>query len=426
MAGKVDVILPETARTLDGLFSERVRRSAQSVAYIEFDENADAWRELTWFEMDSLIGRWQAALEREPLVPGDRIAIMLRNCTAWVALDQAAMRLGLVVVPLYTQDRPDNVAYIIRNSGAKLLLFEKPEQWGAFADVKPQLSGLVRVLCLKPLTSDAGDPRVGSVSTWLPASGAEEKHLNRDGAQLASIIYTSGTTGKPKGVMLSHHNMLSNASSTLQIFDVTTEDTFLSFLPLSHTLERTCGYYLTTMAGARVAYARSIPQLAEDLALIRPTLLISVPRIYERVYAAIQAKLAEGPAFRRKLFELAATVGWASFEHRQGRGAWKPGMLLLPVLQKLVGDKVLARLGGRLRAAVSGGAALPPDVAKVFIGLGLPLLQGYGMTETSPVVASNRLDNNLPASIGKPIPNVEVKIGDRDALLVKGPNVMLG
>ena len=426
MAGKVDVILPEAAGTLDGLFSERVRRSPQAIAYTEYDEAAGAWRDLSWGEMDALIARWQGALEREPLAPGDRIAIMLRNSPAWVALDQAAMRLGLVVVPLYTQDRPDNVAYIIQNSGAKLLLFENPEQWSAFSDVREQLGALVRILCIKPLHADPGDPRVASVSTWLPATGAQAKHVNRDGAQLASIIYTSGTTGKPKGVMLSHDNMLSNAYSTLQIFDVSTEDGFLSFLPLSHTLERTCGYYLTVMAGARVAYARSIPQLAEDLGVIRPTLLISVPRIYERVYTAIQAKLAEGPAFRRKLFELAVSVGWASFEHRQGRGPWTPAFVLLPLLQKLVGDKVLARLGGRLRAAVSGGAALPPEVAKVFIGLGLPLLQGYGMTETSPVVASNRLQDNLPASIGKPIPSVEVKIGERDALLVKGPNVMLG
>jgi long-chain acyl-CoA synthetase len=226
--------------------------------------------------------------------------------------------------------------------------------------------------------------------------------------------------------MLSHHNMLSNAYFTLQSFDVTGADTFLSFLPLSHTLERTCGYYLSVMAGARVAYARSIPQLAEDLAAIRPTLLISVPRIYERVYGAIKAKLAEGPAVRRMLFELATEVGWTRFEHQQGRGPWRPGFVLWPLLKKLVADKILARLGGRLRAAVSGGAALPPDVARVFIGLGLPVLQGYGLTETSPVVSNNNIEDNVPASIGKPIHGVQVKIGEKNALLVKGPNVMLG
>jgi long-chain acyl-CoA synthetase len=155
-------------------------------------------------------------------------------------------------------------------------------------------------------------------------------------------------------------------------------------------------------------------------------LLISVPRIYERVYGAIKQKLAEGPAARRKLFEAAVAVGWARFQHQQGRGPWKPGFLLWPVLKKLVASKVMARLGGRLRAATCGGAALSPEIAQLFIGLGLPVIQGYGLTETSPVVSTNRIEDNIPASIGKPIPGVQVKIGDKDALLVKGPNVMLG
>jgi len=426
-----DLIEPEVALTLDGLFSERVRRSSTAIAYTEYDEGAGLWRDYTWAQMDRLIARWQAALRREPLHPGDRVAIMLRNSPMWVAFDQAAMGLALVLVPLYTQDRPDNVAYIVQNCGAKLLLLEKPEQWAAFADVGAQLGSLVRVLCLDPLPCVPADPRLVSVTTWLPASDAAESaaavvHVNRDPRKLASIIYTSGTTGRPKGVMLSHHNMLSNAYSAVQLFDVSGRDTFLSFLPLSHTFERTCGYYLTVLAGARVAYARSIAQLAEDLLTIQPTLLISVPRIYERVYAAIKTKLADGLAIRRKLFELATRVGWARFEHQQGRGRWRPSFLLWPVLKKLVADKILARLGGKLRAAISGGAALPPDVARVFIGLGLPLLQGYGLTETSPVVSGNRIEDNVPESIGPPIPGVEVKIGDKDALLVKGPNVMLG
>ena len=427
MGEPVDLIQPEVALTLDGLFSERVRRSPDAVAYTEYDGEAAVWRDHTWAQMDRLIARWQAALRREPLNPGDRVAIMLRNSPTWVALDQAAMGLGLVMVPLYTQDRPDNVAYIIGNCGAKLLLFEKPEQWAAFADVGAQLVTLVRVLCLEPLPRAPADARLVSVAAWLPDESTNPVvHVNRDPHKLASIIYTSGTTGRPKGVMLSHYNMLSNAYSTVQLCDVSAQDTFLSFLPLSHTFERTCGYYLTVMAGARVAYARSIQQLSEDLVTIRPTVLISVPRIYERVYAAIKGKLEDGPAVRRKLFELATKVGWARFEHQQGRGPWRPSFLIWPVLKKLVADKILARLGGQLRAAISGGAALPPDIARVFIGLGLPVLQGYGLTETSPVVSGNSIENNVPASIGRPIPGVQVKIGAKDALLVKGPNVMLG
>ncbi|MEO8165401.1 MAG: long-chain fatty acid--CoA ligase, partial [Betaproteobacteria bacterium] len=331
-----------------------------------------------------------------------------------------------VTVPLYTSDRPDNVAYIIQNSGAKVLVFENPDQWLVFAEVQDQLSGLGCILSINALSGPSPDPRLKSIADWLPKTAGAVKHVNQDDTKLTSIIYTSGTTGKPKGVMLSHKNMLENAAAALQCFPVTPQDLFLSFLPMSHTLERTSGCYLTMMAGACVAHARSIPQLGEDLVAIRPTLIVSVPRIYERVYASIKAKLAEGPASRRKLFETAVAVGWAKFEHAQGRGPWKWSFLFWPILNRLVAAKVMARLGGRLRAAVSGGAALSPEIAKLFIGLGLPILQGYGLTETSPVVSANRLNDNVPASIGKVVPGVQVKLGDKGALLVKGPNVMLG
>src|SRR5579859_1006435 len=420
-----DVIAPEIVRTLDGLFQERVRRSAAATAYRNFEEPG-GWTDYTWGDVGKLVARWQAGFDADGLQAGDRVAIMLRNSVNWVVFDQAAMGLDLVTVPLYTSDRPDNIAYILRDSGAKLLLFENADQWEAFAEVRDQLAGVKRVLCINALSGPCSDPRLKSIADWLPKTADAVRHVNQDSAKLTSIIYTSGTTGKPKGVMLSHRNMLENAASALQCFEVTTQDLFLSFLPMSHTLERTAGCYLTMMAGACVAYARSIPQLGEDLVVIRPTIMISVPRIYERVYASIKARLAEGPAFRRKLFEYAVDVGWARFEHQQGRGPWKASFLLWPILDRLVAGKVMARLGGRLRAAVSGGAALAPDIARLFVGLGLPILQGYGLTETSPVVSTNRLDDNVPASIGKPIPGVQVKLGDRDALLVKGPNVMLG
>lgn len=419
---RADLIAPEIAVTLDGLFRERVRRTPHAVAYKDYDEATQSWREHTWTQIDEQVGRWQAALKQEGLEPGDRVAIMLKNCPSWVIFDQAAMGLGLVVVPLYTSDRPENVAYIVNDCGAKLILLGEPEQCEMLASVQNELKGVKRIVCLKA-TRAAG---VTLLEEWLPVKGNGTVHVNGDPQSLASIIYTSGTTGRPKGVMLSHYNMLSNAYDTLGAMEVYPSDLFLSFLPLSHTFERTVGYYTTIMSGATVAYARSIPQLAEDLLAIKPTMLISVPRIYERVYGNIRAKLAEAPAARRRLFELAVEVGWSRFEHAQGRGPWHVKHALWPVLKRLVADKVLQRLGGRLRCALSGGAALSPEISRVFIGLGLPVLQGYGLTETSPVACCNRLDDNLPSSIGKPIRNVQVKIGERNALLVKGPNVMMG
>jgi long-chain acyl-CoA synthetase len=226
--------------------------------------------------------------------------------------------------------------------------------------------------------------------------------------------------------MLSHHNILTNAHSSSLVVPLSRDDLLLSFLPLSHTFERTAGYYVPMMCGATVAYARSIQQLQEDLVTVRPTILVSVPRIYERVYSGIRAKLAEGPASARKLFKLAVDIGYSRFEYRQGRSPRRISHLLWPLLDNLVAKKVMGKLGGRLRGAMSGGAALPAEAARVFIGLGLPILQGYGMTESSPVVCSNTFDDNVPSSVGRPIPGVEVKLGDSDALLIRGPNVMLG
>jgi long-chain acyl-CoA synthetase len=425
VAENVDIIDTAEARTLDGLFAARVRRSPDAAAYREYVEGS-GWKDMTWAQVNRQVARWQHSLARDGLQAGDRVAVMLRNCTAWVTYDQAAMGLGAVLVPLYTQDRPENVAYIVRDSGARVLLLESEEQWRELEPVREELAGLVRVLLLKPPKSDPGDDRVLHVERWLPEEGVDVVHVNDDGTQLASIVYTSGTTGRPKGVMLSHENMLTNAHAATAKLAVRRDDVFLSFLPLSHTFERTVGYYLTVMTGSLTAYARSVQQLGEDLLTIRPTILISVPRIYERVYGAIQAKLAEGPGLKRKLFAKAVDVGWQRFEHAQGRAGWSPSFLLWPLLDALVASKIRARLGGNLRAALSGGAALPPDISRAFIGLGLVILQGYGTTETSPIISANSPEDNLPASVGTVLPGVEVRIGENNALHARGPNVMLG
>ena len=419
-----DVVTPEQAVTLHGLFLERVKRSPNKEAYRYFDVPRAQWVSLTWKQMSEQVARWQAALAKEGLQKGDRVALMLRNCPQWVMFDQAAMSLGLVIVPLYTVDRAENIAYIVNDSQAKVLLFETAEQWQELSAVRGQMSCVQRFVSLDEFRHD--EPRLAHAVKYLPPSATLQAPVPTQIGELASIIYTSGTTGKPKGVMLSHSNMLSNTYSALGTFVVRNTDMMLSFLPLSHTFERTVGYYLQVMTGATVAYARSIPLLSEDLQVIKPTILVSVPRIYERIYAAISAKLDEAPPIKRKLFTFAVNVGWDRFLHQQGRGGWKPCFLLWPLLNKLVAQKILDRMGGRLRTAVSGGAALSADISRMFVGLGLPVVQGFGMTETSPIVTGNKLENNFPDSVGQPIRDVQVKLGAHNALLVKGPNVMMG
>ncbi|WP_297811777.1 AMP-dependent synthetase/ligase [uncultured Methylophaga sp.] len=420
-----DYISAEQAGTLYGLFRERLSRSPDQIAYQSYSPETKDWVGTTWHEVGQHVARWQAALANEDLQPGDRVALNLRNCRDWVFFDQAAMGLGLVVVPLYPDDRPDNVAYILQDADVKCLLLHNTNQWKRLQPSLNDNHRLSRVI-IQNRDDDTLDGTAVYLQDWLSTEPGTLRDWDADPHQLASIIYTSGTTGRPKGVMLSHHNMLSVAAGSLQYFDILPDDLFLSFLPLSHTLERTAGYYLPIMAGASVAYSRGIPQLADDIRLVRPTILIAVPRIFERIYTRLQAQLADKGMLSRLLFKANVNIGWAHFHYRQGRQRWRPGFLLLPLLNKLVAAKVLQRMGGRLRLAVSGGAPLPEQASRLFIGLGLNLLQGYGLTETSPVISVNEPDNNVPASVGRAIPGVAVKVGDNDELLARGPGNMLG
>jgi long-chain acyl-CoA synthetase len=425
-----DIISTENAGTLDGLLYQRIQRTPDITAYRSFDPEARVWRDTSWRVVGSEVARWREALASEGLLPGDRVAVHLRNSKEWVFFDQAALGSGLVTVPLYTDDRPDNAAYIMTDSAVKVLLVQDVGHWKRLAPALVGQEDLQRVLILNPpkttTVADMLDERVRFVDDWLPAQAPPLTLRVGDPHALASIVYTSGTTGRPKGVMLSHYNMLSIAHAALTMIDAFQEDLFLSFLPLSHTLERTAGYYLPVMSGSSVAYARSVAQLAEDLLNIRPTVLIAVPRIFERVFARIQGQMEKQSGLKRFLFQLTTHVGWRRFEYQQRRKSWHPEVLVWPILKYLVAEKVTAKLGGRLRMAVSGGAALPIPVARTFIGLGVPILQGYGLTETSPVISVNVPDDNEPDSVGIPLNGVEVRVGDNEELLVKTPGMMLG
>jgi len=426
-----DIISIEAAATLDGLLYQRIRRTPDALAYRSYDPEAKRWRDASWREVGDQVARWAEALKKENLEPGERVAVHLHNSREWVCFDQAALACRLVVVPLYTDDRPDNIAYILEDSAVRVLLVQDAAAWKRLAPALAGQEHLRRVLILNPSRTDTperllADPRVRYVPDWLPDTAPPLRERTGDPHALASIVYTSGTTGRPKGVMLSHYNMLSIAHSALTMIDVYQEDLFLSFLPLSHTLERTAGYYLPVMSGSGVAYARSILQLAEDLLNIRPTVMIAVPRIFERVFARIQGQMEKQHALKRALFTLTAEVGWRRFQRQQRRAAWHPALLVWPLLNRLVAGKVTERLGGRLRLAVSGGAALSLPVAKTFIGLGVPILQGYGLTETSPVISVNVPEDNEPGSVGVPLKGIEVRIGENDELLAKTPGMMQG
>ncbi len=424
-------ILPQlipcnTAGTLDRLFRIRCLTSPDRLAYRYYDRDSKTWPEVTWKDMADLTSRFQQALKNENLSEGSRVAIQLKNSIEWIAFEQAALGLGLVVVPLYMDDRPDNAAYILHDAGVKVLLLHDDKQWKELAEHLEEDSKLKRVVVVH--SKHAVDGIAKTLDDWLPQEPGFLQERGGDPDKLASIVYTSGTTGRPKGVMLSHKNILSDTEALLKQIGIDDPYSleFLSFLPLSHMYERTIGYYVPMMAGASVTYARSVQQLADDFQIIKPSIIVTVPRIFERFYDKMQQKLVKQSIIKRGMFKLAVYVGWKHFQYKQKMAWFNPLILLNPLMQKLVASKVHQLLGGRLRLAASGGAALPETVAKTFVGLGVNIFQGYGMTESSPAVTMNSFHRNVPQSVGEKMPGVELRIAENDELQVKGPMVMLG
>jgi len=427
-----DVINSTEAGDLPGLLRCRAARTPDAVAYRQYNQATNSWLSYTWKEIEQEVSRWRTALSREGFERGDRVAVMLKNSVEWVLFEQAALSLGLVVVPIYFRDAAGNAAFILGNSGSRLLLVGEHQQWQHIAQFRHMCADLETVIAIDHPPKEEQGLRALHLRNWLPDDASIQKEFaqpvdNRPN-DLATIVYTSGTTGRPKGVMLSHRNILSNAEAIVTTIPAYREDIFLSFLPLSHMLERTAGYYYPMLSGSEVVFARSIETVGEDLKQIRPTVLISVPRMFERAYARIEAALAKKGAHAKRLFELAEEVGWNHFEWQQGRRQ-KPAWwqrILWPILRMVVVEKILRNLGGRLRVTISGGGRLDERIAKCFLGFGLPLLQGYGLTEASPCVCSNLIEDNLPESVGRLLPGVTVRLGENNELFVGGPSVMLG
>lgn len=426
MKNTIDNINIDSLNNLYDMFCERVRLTPKGVAYRYYAPEFETWESSTWQEMANDIAQWQAAFKTENLAPGDSVSIMLRNCKEWVCFDIAALSLGLVVVPLYTEDRADNVAYILNDSNAQLLFIEGDEQWSNLFEALNNVTSVKRIITLTSMTGAPHDPRLRWLQDWFVQETASLVKSDIKSDALATVVYTSGTTGRPKGVMLSHSNILWNVKAAVASVITYPSDTMLSFLPLSHTLERTIGYYMSICTGVTVAYARSVADLGEDMLTIRPTVMISVPRIFERVHNKIHEQLQQKSGLASILFRDAVEIGYAKFLKQQGRGGFRLSFLFHPMLNYLVSRKIRAKFGGRIRFCICGGAALSETVSRTFIGLGIKILQGYGLTEHSPVISVNRLHDNIPASVGLPLPGMEIQTSDKGELMVRSPCVMMG
>lgn len=420
----------ENFTTLPQLLVNSVERYGEREALRQFDKETKSWHSLSYAQLMVRVMEWRRAYAAMNLERGTRIGILMPNSIDHACADQAALANGLVPVPLHAIDTPGASAFILSDSRAKVLVTNKLTRWKQIKAAGGDLQDLTAVI----ITEDEVDDETGMVrglSEWL-AAGTHVVELPEGPKEddLAGIVYTSGTTGRPKGVMLTHGNIVSNVKATLECVFPQVGDIFLSFLPLSHTFERTAGYYLALATGCTIAYNRSVLLLADDLKTIRPTVIISVPRVYERIFARVQDKLKKSRPAARYLFDWAVEIGCRDFCRRNhlpvehtGR-AWLDG-LMRPLVRK-VSSTLLDQFGGRLRIAISGGAALSSKVARTFCGLGLPIIQGYGMTEASPIIAGNNRTLNQPNTVGKPFNNVEVRLGEGDEIQIKGPSITRG
>jgi len=394
--------------TLAALFAARVAATPDARAYTGLEQ--DQWRSYTWREAEAEVAKVRAGLARTGLLPGDRIGICAYNTPRWVFCDLGALSLGLTVVPLFFNDRPENIAYCVQDAGVRLLFVDSPPP--------PE----VLACDLKGIVSLKEVPGVVSFEHWLPVSEHVPPTARQDPHDLATIVYTSGTTGRPKGVMLSHRNILANVEVLIEaIPEVAAGDhRFLSFLPLSHMLERTVGQYLAIAMGAETTFSRGISELSEDLRLAKPTILVSVPKVFERSYARIQEDLKTAPRKARWVAR-AADLG---FRVHQGKAGWAD-RLRARLYDIVIGRAVRRRLGGKLQYVFLGGAPASPVLLSFFTGMGLHFLQGYGLTETAPVISCNRLADRDLRSVGRLLSGFELRFV-KDEICVRGPSIMQG
>lgn len=363
---------------------------------------------------------------------GDRVSILSENRPEWAIADYACLTTGVTDVPIYPTLPPDQIAYILKDSGANAIFVSNAEQAAKIAEVRSQLPALTHVISFDEVGPLADMTMAGLEHRGAAAETPQALDDYRNGARavapddLATLIYTSGTTGNPKGVMLTHNNIRSNIEATRYKLPFEGDDVALSFLPLSHIFQR-MGDYLLFATGSTIAYAEGLDTVPLNMMEARPTLVFSVPRLYEKMYARVLQNALAGGYVKKKIFFWARNVAekWAN-EKLAGREP--KGMLARKygLAQKLVFSKLKERTGGRLRFFVSGGAPLAPEINKFFYAAGLIILEGYGLTETSPVIGVNTPDAFRIGTIGKPVAGVEVMIAADGEILTRGPGVMKG
>lgn len=392
------------------------------------------WQELTFRQVREQVIKMGSGLKALGLQKGDRVAILAQNSHLWAMADYSITCSQGVTVTIYPTLTAKQVWWIAKHSESRFIFCGDKEQLEKVISILPELKAVEKIIVLDDY--QMARDQVMTLTELLQLGAAyDSEHPGEFEATIKQIqpddvltlIYTSGTTGEPKGVMLTHRNLTSNIWGDLQILDANENDIFLSFLPLSHSFERMAGHLLATGVGAKICYAENINTVADNMLEVRPTLMTAVPRFYEKVYAKVIDNIAASSSLKRNLFWWAIEAGKkAYYRQREGRPIGPVLSSRLKVANKLVFAKLKERVGGRLRFFVSGGAPLSPEIAEFFLAAGIYILEGYGLTETSPVISVNPLERIKIGTVGLPLPNVEVKIAEDGEILTRGPHVMKG
>ncbi len=394
-----------------------------------------SYQSIRYKEIEATVTRLANGLAALGVQKGDKVVLLSENRVEWSWSDYAILSNGAATVPIYPTLLAPHIKFITNNSDAKVVIVSNDHQLSKVLEVLDELPQVEHLVIIDP-----GELKHDKLLTFQELQDKGEAFLKANPDEiknriqstqaddLATIIYTSGTTGEPKGVMLTHGNFLSNIEASLRALPITPDEIFLSFLPLSHVFERMVGHFLATYQGCTVAYAESIETVPQNLLEVRPTLMASVPRFFEKVYGRVMESLEAGSALKKSLFMWAVGVGKEALKYKQNGKPIPGGLFALKykLADKLVFSKLKERVGGRIKFFVSGGAPLSKEIGEFFGSADLLILEGYGLTETSPVISVNRLEKFKFGSVGLPLDNVEVKIAEDGEILCKGPNVMQG
>lgn len=423
--------IPDEPATLIEMF-ERTRRLHSKPDLLNYKRDG-RWRSISTDEMIARSRHLALGLHALGVRRGDRVALLAENCPEWTLTDAASIYAGAIDVPIYPTLTPHHVAYILNDSGARILFIQNREKYDQIKDAIKECSQLEHVVFYE----EQGAEEAGALTfVEVEARGREldreqprlsdELAAGAGALDLATIIYTSGTTGEPKGVMLTHANLVTNLIDSSGHLSFSEDDIVLSVLPFSHVFER-LAMYMYIFHGMSVFYAESLDKIGENLREVRPTIMLCVPRLFEKIYARIKAKAAEGGKIKTGMLMWAVGVG-KSYVQRALNHQRIPPLLAFKygIARRLVFSKWHEAVGGRIRLFVSGGAALPDEIGYVFASAGLPIVQGYGLTETSPVICAGTLEENRIGTVGRPIKNVEVRIAEDGEIEARGPNIMRG